>query len=124
MLQLLAFTIGSVGYWVTVRWVIARTGLLQRTTAVTVSGKPWREVDSLDDAGPGDAVYRVDPGTGTVEFGDGIHGKTPNGNVNVSARYRHGAGATGAVATAGIVWTAAAWWLVKHRKCRPTRCPN
>jgi len=122
LLHLVGFTIGSVSYWATVRWLIARTGLLQHTSAVTVAGEPWREVGSLGDAGPDDRVFRLDPATGTVEFGDGIHGKTPTGNVNVTADYRHATGATGAVATAAVVWAAAAWWLVKHRKSGPTRC--
>ena len=124
LLHLVGFTIGSVGYWAAVKWVIARTGLLQRTATVTVSGEPWREVDSLDGAGPTDAVYRLDSATGTVGFGDGVHGKTPTDKANMTAKHRYRAGAIGAVATAGIVWTAAVWWLVKHRKCGSTRCPK
>src|SRR5499427_5965014 len=42
--------------------------------AITVGGLPWREVASLQDAGPDDAVYvvsRQDDGSATVGFGDG-----------------------------------------------------
>ena len=73
--------------------------------AITVGGLPWREVASLQDAGPDDAVYvvsRQDDGSATVRFGDGRHGRRPPTGVRVSAAYRQGAG-HGHVA-ASVLW--------------------
>lgn len=114
ILGLLGFAAGSVAYWAGVRWVLERFGLLQRTAAVTVEGERWLHVESLDEAGPDDEVFVVDPVTGTVEFGDGVHGKRPVGTVTTKARNRTGAGGAGAITAAGAVWVAGTWWLVKR----------
>jgi len=37
----------------------------------------WRQVDDLALAGRDDAVYRLDPEAGTVQFGDGVRGRIP-----------------------------------------------
>jgi hypothetical protein len=60
----------------------------------------WREVDDLALAGPDDQVYGLDPLTGLITFGDGVHGAAlPPGVRHVrAARYRVGGGALGAVA--------------------------
>ena len=63
--------------------------------AITVGGLPWREVASLQGAGPDDAVYvvsRQDNGSATVRFGDGQTGRRPPTGDRVSAAYRQGAG--------------------------------
>lgn len=67
-------------------------------------GRRWRLVQSLADAGPGDEVFTLDPETGVVTFGDGVHGaQLPKGFRNVRARsYRVGGGAAGAVAAEEI----------------------
>lgn len=122
LLHLLAFAAGTIGYWAAVRWAIGRTGLRSRTTTVTVRGEPWRQIDKLEHAGPDDAVYRLDPVTGAVEFGSGDHGKKPDGSVTIMTRYRYGAGAVGAVVAAGAVWTAGTWCLFKRTTRRPNRC--
>ncbi len=72
---------------------------------VRVDGVAWTEVTSLDEAGPDDGVYAVqheeDPaGTARVRIvtGDGVHGaRPPSGPENVTATYRVGIGADGAV---------------------------
>ena len=72
---------------------------------VRVDGVAWTEVTSLDDAGPDDGVYVVhheeDPaGVARVRIvtGDGVHGaRPPSGPENVTATYRVGIGADGAV---------------------------
>src|SRR5262249_28267189 len=73
--------------------------------AITVGGLPWREVASLQDAGPDDAVYvvsRQDDGSATVRFGDGRHGRRPPTGARVSAAYRQGAGHGHAAAS--VLW--------------------
>jgi predicted phage baseplate assembly protein len=59
----------------------------------------WRTVDDLALFGPDDQVYVLDPLTGIVTFGDGVHGAAlPPGVRHVRAlRYRVGGGALGAV---------------------------
>ena len=68
---------------------------------VRVDDVAWTEVPSLDGAGPHDRVYVVraeEDGVTRVVFGDGVHGaRPPTGSENVSAAYRVGIGAPGAV---------------------------
>lgn len=48
--------------------------------AVNESGNgyvTWKEVPDFASSGPSDEVYTIDLSTGTVTFGDGIHGKIP-----------------------------------------------
>lgn len=60
----------------------------------------WHEVRDLAAHGPDERVYVLDPLTGIVTFGDGVHGAVlPPGFRHVRAfRYRVGGGAAGAVA--------------------------
>ncbi|MDP5181580.1 hypothetical protein QOZ88_02935 [Blastococcus sp. BMG 814] len=68
---------------------------------VRVDGVLWERVPRLDTAGPQDRVYVVrhdEDGGADVVFGDGLHGaRLPTGEENVSATYRVGIGAPGAV---------------------------
>lgn len=68
---------------------------------VRVDGVRWERAPRLDTAGPHDRVYvlRHDEDGGVdVVFGDGRHGaRLPTGEENVSATYRVGIGAPGAV---------------------------
>jgi predicted phage baseplate assembly protein len=59
----------------------------------------WSAVASLADAGPEDRVFVLDPATGVLQFGDGVHGAAvPDGFRNVRALvYQVGGGAAGAV---------------------------
>jgi predicted phage baseplate assembly protein len=59
----------------------------------------WQEVDDLFAFGPDDEVYVLDPVSGEVSFGDGVHGKAvPQGLRNVVAlSYAVGGGSAGAV---------------------------
>jgi predicted phage baseplate assembly protein len=76
---------------------ISFTGAAQRSA--NVSAMIWREVDDLAEFGPEDKVYVLDPATGQVTFGDGIHGMAlPAGFRNVVAlKYQVGGGSSGAV---------------------------
>jgi predicted phage baseplate assembly protein len=64
----------------------------------------WNEVDDLTDFGPTSQVYTLDPASGEVTFGDGIHGMAvPVGFRNVVAlTYKVGGGAGGAVPAGAI----------------------
>ena len=64
----------------------------------------WVQVSSLVSAGPEDEVYTLDPLSGIVTFGDGVHGaEVPQGFRNVrAARYQAGGGQAGAVAAEAI----------------------
>lgn len=72
---------------------------------ITVGGMPWTQASTLLTAGGEDRVYTFDAGhdgSGTVRFGDGIHGaRLPSGNV--IATYLQGGGAGGAVAEGTLI---------------------
>jgi hypothetical protein len=59
----------------------------------------WKEIPSLDTAGPNDRVFELDAEMGFLTFGDGTHGRVPSlvvtaGSV-VATRYRWGGGLSG-----------------------------
>jgi predicted phage baseplate assembly protein len=68
--------------------------------------RSWVEVDELSEADRDDRVFVLDPASGQLTFGDGVHGaQLPQGFRNVVARaYRVGGGSVGAV-DAGAVST-------------------
>ncbi len=59
----------------------------------------WSEISDLAAAGPNDRVYVLDEATGSLTFGDGVHGAAlPQGFRHVqAASYQVGGGARGAV---------------------------
>jgi predicted phage baseplate assembly protein len=63
------------------------------------TARRWKEVDDLGACGQDDAVFMLDPLTGQLAFGDGVHGMAlPQGYRNVRAvSYEVGGGLTGAV---------------------------
>ena len=71
------------------------------TLEVRVEGILWREIETLFDAGPQDAVYETSLGEGNVikiAFGDGSRGRRlPTGELNITASYRSGIGLAGHV---------------------------
>jgi hypothetical protein len=71
---------------------------------ITVNEQPWLQVDSLEHAGPDDAVFVLDRFTGIVTFGDGANGRRPPTGSRISASYRSGVGVAGNVIT--MTWTA------------------
>lgn len=65
--------------------------------------EPWVLVPDFAGSGRNDPHYLLDPGTGVVTLGDGVHGRIPvAGSRIVALRYRVGGGAIGNVA-AGTV---------------------
>jgi hypothetical protein len=77
--------------------------------AIRVNGTLWRRVDAFAEAGADDLVYVVDLATGTVTFGDGVHGRRPETGDTVTAR-------DGAAGTESIVLTA--MWPLQNRGYR------
>lgn len=66
-------------------------------------GTQWQRIDDLRAAGADDPVFMLDPGTGTLTFGDGEHGRIPAAGVElVAIRYRYGGGTEGNVGTGAI----------------------
>jgi hypothetical protein len=65
----------------------------------------WTEVVDPADSGPTDRVYSLDDTTGTIVFGDGVHGLIPpiGSDSIVAAQYKRGGGAA---ANSIMAWTA------------------
>lgn len=58
--------------------------------------RPYARVGYFAGAARDDRVFRLDPTTGLVEFGDGVRGKPPGAGAAIRAReYRYGGGARG-----------------------------
>lgn len=98
---------------------VARRLLPASTLRVTVDGEEWHEVECLAEAGPDDSVYRVEPETGSIEFGDGVHGRLPQTGAKVRTRYRRGLGSTAAIGLGWMLWIA--WSMRLLRKLRARR---
>ncbi len=79
---------------------LSRTPVLAGSETVQVRGptgwETWTSTDDLALAGPDDPAYRLDPASGTVTFGDGIHGRIPlPGEAIRVLSYQVGGGARG-----------------------------
>jgi hypothetical protein len=67
---------------------------------------PWAAVDSLDASGPFDRMFVLVAETGTITFGDGVHGRIPplvpqGGNI-VALSYVWGGGSAGNLAVGAV----------------------
>lgn len=78
---------------------LARLDPDDASVSVHVDGEPWQAVSDLAFAAPDAAVFTVDTDSGTLKFGDGLRGRRPADGARVSATFRTGGGATGAVST-------------------------
>jgi predicted phage baseplate assembly protein len=66
----------------------------------------WLRVTNLIEYGANDAVFTVDTTEGgyvNVRFGDGVHGRIPSVNVQISSSYRYGVGSDGNVSAGSII---------------------
>ncbi len=54
---------------------------------VSVGGKVWQIVDDLSLYGPEEEVAELDPQTGRLVFGDGVHGKVPERDALIEVHY-------------------------------------
>ncbi|MBO7743578.1 putative baseplate assembly protein [Paenibacillus sp. MWE-103] len=79
------------------------------TTAFWVG---WTAVDNLSESGEDSRHYEIDRTFGTVQFGNGIHGKVPPvGSDNIAADYQAGGGSAGNIGAGelGIMRTSIAY---------------
>jgi hypothetical protein len=64
----------------------------------------WHEVPNLVRSGPDGRHYTLDHSTGTVRFGDGLHGMIPpRGTANLTITYRCGGGSHGNLGPATVI---------------------
>ena len=56
---------------------------------VYVDGEPWSRVDDFENAGQS-SVYRINPRSGRVRFGDGDNGRIPPAGAKITASYTSG----------------------------------
>ena len=101
---------------------LAHTQILPDTVGLSVDGETWTRVDDLYTAGPevpvpdlrlppgaqqppplNSKVYTVDPASGVVTFGDGLHGMRPPAGSRIRVDYAYGSGADGNVGAGAIV---------------------
>lgn len=130
-------------------FTLANTPVLTDTLRVTVDGAPWARVDDLMLGGPevpvggstaiganggstangsstaagaqaASLVYKVARESGTVTFGDGIHGARPPAGAAVEAAYDYGGGRSGLVGPATITKAASLPAGVKVTNPLPT----
>ena len=69
---------------------VAYPPVVPGSLAIRVAGVPWTQVASLATAAPDAPVYTLDPGTGTVQFGDGTHGAIPPAGAPLVTDYDSG----------------------------------
>lgn len=100
---------------------LANAPVLPETLSLRVAGHQWRRVADLYSAPPevpvpdlrvapgapqppsGDPrVYTLDPASGIVRFGDGVHGARPAAGAAIRADYAYGAGRAGNVEAGSI----------------------
>ena len=69
---------------------------------VTVQGENWEEVDDFDASKPEDNHYVVTRETGEITFGDGVQGRIPPRDEEISVAYRYGGGERGNIGAEAI----------------------
>ncbi|MDD2897506.1 MAG: baseplate J/gp47 family protein [Desulfuromonadaceae bacterium] len=103
--------------------VLSKTPVIPGTLRLSVSGDTelWQEIDDLTSAGPEvpvadprnppgtvvvknerNKVFRLDPESGEIRFGDGMRGKRPPLNAQMFASYHYGVGRDGNVNAGAI----------------------
>ena len=61
-----------------------------KPSGITVDDQAWQRVGNVSSASAGAKVYELDPGTGMIAFGDGVHGAIPPKGSVVRASYDSG----------------------------------
>jgi alpha-L-arabinofuranosidase len=69
---------------------VAYPPVVSGSATVKVGGIAWAAVSSLTGVGPSADDYTLDPSTGAIRFGDGIHGAIPPSGAVVTASYQSG----------------------------------
>jgi hypothetical protein len=86
---------------------------------VSVAGEAWVQAKSFANAGPHDKVFVIDPDSGTVTFGDGMHGQRPPTGSSIKIAYETSDGVAGSV-TVSTTFT----WPPKPQKFRVALTPQ
>lgn len=73
-------------------------GDLELWTLEPAGARSWAQTPDFDSAGPADGVFTLEPETGVVSFGDGLHGRVPPEDAPILARYETTHAAAGNVA--------------------------
>jgi hypothetical protein len=100
---------------------LSHTQILPETMTLRVGDETWTRVDDLYTAGPevpvpdlrlspgalqppvqDPKVYTVDPASGIVAFGDGLHGMRPPAGARLRSDYAYGSGSAGNVGAGAI----------------------
>jgi hypothetical protein len=101
--ELLGYGDGRTGQAFTLSQHPVLTGSEQVQVRGVTGWENWQRVEDLAEAGPDDPFYRLDPATGAVTFGDGIHGRIPlPGEAVRCLTYRWGGGSRGNVGAGRI----------------------
>jgi alpha-N-arabinofuranosidase len=69
---------------------VAYPPVVSGSATVMVGGTAWTSVSSLSTAGSSAENYTLDPSTGTITFGDDVHGAIPASGAVVTASYQSG----------------------------------
>jgi alpha-N-arabinofuranosidase len=69
---------------------VAYPPVVAGSATVEVGGSVWTLVSSLSSAGASADDYTLDPATGEITFGDGVHGAIPPSGAVVTASYQSG----------------------------------
>jgi predicted phage baseplate assembly protein len=56
-------------------------------TQDNLTWQAWQQKEDLDESGPGDAHFLLDPTAGAITFGDGAHGRVPAQDALIFAKY-------------------------------------
>lgn len=86
---------------------LSNTPVIANSVTLTVqdgSGvdQTWRMTDDLLSAEVADQVFTLDPESGQIHFGDGLHGARPPAGRRILASYRYGGGPQGMVGIGAI----------------------
>ena len=80
---------------------------------VNVNNRRWKQLSSFRDAGPDEPVFVLDSQSGSIQFGDGVHGAIPSVGSSITVSYRHGEGSSGNIAKTTFTATdATKFWVV------------
>lgn len=98
---------------------LVNSPVIASSLTLTVNGEAWSPIDDIAAAPPevpvadlasnrtpvdaGDpGVYRLDPESGEIRFGDGVHGRRPPAGALIQASYAYGGGLQGLVGIGAI----------------------
>jgi hypothetical protein len=83
--------------------VVAGSSALQLENSAGDVQSDWREAVDWDRAGPHDRVFRLDPGRGEIQSGDGLRGEILPAGFRLIASYRCGGGHDGNIGTGTLI---------------------